>query len=418
MDNKKKCLFIFMMTVLTVVALAVLISLGELIIRYRKAKGIDSRISTLEKLVRSNAVFNKGLFEGFDNREDEVKIFFEEYSKIPIIYRPYIIWRRAPNFKSKPININSLGYRGGEFAIKKPPDVFRILIYGGSVVWGTGALSDAETIPAHLEKYLNQKLPQGKRFEVINCGETSFHTTQEAVFLLIEGVYLSPDLVVFVDGQNDPVMPDENYPAGYPWYFEVLKKRLSKKKAEVFTLEGELDYLRKQREVVWKTNYSELLNTLDKRVSIEQKRILESKWLQNQTTPEEYALRHFYNIRCAQGMAKEFGFRAAFAIQPLPICFKPLHPEEKQALDTLKKQSSTHYKLITWREKYYVGYTDQVVALCKKNETPILDLKKIFENNSEPIYFDDCHMTGDGYRLVAQQLGQWLIEEGLVSVEE
>lgn len=417
LDGKKKRLFISAMIGVTIGASALLVLAGELAARYKKIRRINARITVLEKLVRSNAVFNKSLFKGFKGKEEATIDFFDKLAKIPMIYRPYIIWRRAPNYQSKPINLNSLGYRGPEFAIKKAPNIFRILIYGGSVVWGTGALSDAETISAQLEEWLNERSPQGKRFEVINCGESGFQTTQEAIFLLIEGVYLSPDLVVFLDGYNDPVQPYKQYPAGYPWFYSVLKKRLRRKKAEVFTIDNELDYLKKQRELVWKGSESELLSRLNSIASRGQERILKAAWSENDTTPEEYALRHFYNIRCIRGMAQEFGFQAVFAIQPVPICFKPLHPQERQALETLKK-NPTYHRILTWAENHYIDYTDQVIALCKKQEIPVLDFRKLFKNNSEPIYFDSCHMTGDGYHLVAEQLGGWLIEKGFVVVRK
>jgi hypothetical protein len=45
---------------------------------------------------------------------------------------------------------------------------------------------------------------------------------QEAVFVLVEGACLSPDMVVFLDGANDSAKAYQKLPAGYPILFDYL----------------------------------------------------------------------------------------------------------------------------------------------------------------------------------------------------
>jgi len=283
-------------------------------------------------------------------------------------------------------------------------------------VWGTGALSDEETISGHLEKLLNQRVGGSKRFEVINCGESGYLSTQEAVFLLVEGVYLSPDLVVFLDGANDSAKAYQKLPAGYPFLFdrmnEVFSEGLRRRHREAFTIDNELEYFKRQRAVVWSPGSIVLLKRLGvlRQKASEQKPDAGEKF----TTAEEYAIRHFRNVRCVRGLGEEFGFATAFAIQPMLIFFKPMHEDERQILEALKKYetySNTH----AWWEKYYRRYTDMVLAMCRDADISVLDLRRVFAGNSQPLYIDDVHLTGDGYYLIAEALCRWLTAEGLVA---
>src|SRR5262245_38877492 len=57
------------------------------------------------------------------------------------------------------VNINSLGFRGGETAVPKPAGRFRVVIIGDSVSMGWGA-ADEGTVTAELERRLDPPCPQ------------------------------------------------------------------------------------------------------------------------------------------------------------------------------------------------------------------------------------------------------------------
>ena len=377
----------------------------EVMARGQYAHKINDRITLLEKLVVSNATYNKSLFLGFHGRENEASEFFRRFAKIPSVYRPYIEWRRLPSMHSPLINLNSLSYRGKDFAVKKSQGVYHILIYGGSFVWGTGALRDNETIAGHLEGMLNQSSNQ-RRYEVINCGETGFNTTQEVIYLMIEGLFLQPDLVIFLDGVNDTYAGYKGYPAGYPEHYErynnLLTGNLKEREKESFTVDTELEYLKNQRKVIWDSKESEILNRINDTLKGKQEPGVEK--IKDYTTPEEFALRHFYNVRAARALGEDFGFSVLAAIQPVPVFFKPLHPQEKLALETVRKASPDYHMELTYWENYYNQYADQVISLSKGAGVPVCDLRKVFENDTRPLYIDDCHVTSDGYNTVAERL--------------
>ena len=74
-----------------------------------------------------------------------------------------------PNQSTNSITINSLGFRGTEFSVIKPSDMYRIFMVGGSTMFGAGATSDETTIPGYVQQFLNENNPKFD-VDVINAG--------------------------------------------------------------------------------------------------------------------------------------------------------------------------------------------------------------------------------------------------------
>src|SRR5208337_2502700 len=62
---------------------------------------------------------------------------------------------------------NSLGYRTPEVTLKKPADVYRMLVFGSSNSMGHG-VDDGALYTRLLEQWLNERLATGLRVEVVN----------------------------------------------------------------------------------------------------------------------------------------------------------------------------------------------------------------------------------------------------------
>jgi lysophospholipase L1-like esterase len=95
-------------------------------------------------------------------------------------------------------NTNSLGFRGGELAVPKPANTFRIMCMGGST---TEEGSDNVNYPKCLEKELRDAFP-GRNIEVVNCGVCGIKTSG-LLLRLAEYLKLQPDLIVLYEGVND-----------------------------------------------------------------------------------------------------------------------------------------------------------------------------------------------------------------------
>jgi len=93
------------------------------------------------------------------------------------------------------------------YSIDKPPEVFRIVILGNSLVQGEGATGSLTALPAQFLRVLSRDyLPSQSgvtQFEVINAGVNGYHSAAELLFYLSELQLLSPDLVISYSGGSD-----------------------------------------------------------------------------------------------------------------------------------------------------------------------------------------------------------------------
>lgn len=122
---------------------------------------------------------------------------FQEYHPTyGFFHRPGVSgWVRTEEFTSF-VKFNGRGLRGPDVAIPKPPDTFRVLVLGDSVVEGAQVSEDA-TMATRLRDEL-APLAGGKRIETVNAGVAGFGTGQELLFLEREGLAYQPDLIVLV----------------------------------------------------------------------------------------------------------------------------------------------------------------------------------------------------------------------------
>jgi hypothetical protein len=106
------------------------------------------------------------------------------------------------------VTYNSVGTRGNEPAIPKPPNLYRILLLGDSFVEAAQValpMTVGKRLENHLAEY-SDKL----RFEVVSYGVFRWSPSLEYLYYKNEGVKLKPDLVVLCVCHND-VMEDNTY---------------------------------------------------------------------------------------------------------------------------------------------------------------------------------------------------------------
>jgi len=99
------------------------------------------------------------------------------------------------------VSVNSLGFRGKERTAARPTGVFRIIVVGGSNVYG-GSIHDDETWPHKLEERLNVESP-GK-YEVWNGGVSSYSSPQ---MVAVAEKYIEkydPNMLIFAPSNPTP----------------------------------------------------------------------------------------------------------------------------------------------------------------------------------------------------------------------
>lgn len=109
-----------------------------------------------------------------------------------------------PNVKNgqyKDYMINSHGFRGSEFNIKKAPGVRRIVALGDSATFGAKN-KDSETYSYLLQQLLDSS-PLHSHYEVINAGIPYIRSDQVRNLFEKEVLAMEPDCVILYGGWND-----------------------------------------------------------------------------------------------------------------------------------------------------------------------------------------------------------------------
>jgi hypothetical protein len=124
-------------------------------------------------------------------------------------YHPYLGWIHAPN-----ITINARNCGGPTSRLKtdaegysvtphhsfKDPDI-RIVITGGSTIFGVGSTTGASTVPSLVERMLVEEM--NLKAEVHNIAVRGYQSFQEMLALLRFSTEHQFDLVVALSGRND-----------------------------------------------------------------------------------------------------------------------------------------------------------------------------------------------------------------------
>lgn len=119
---------------------------------------------------------------------------------------PYTSYAMKPGYnrqkrRKRSDRINSLGYRGKEFARDKPEGVYRIVALGGSTTYGIWQ-PDTQTYPVYLQKIIQSKTNQ-RIIEVINAGLVGATSAESYHRMPYDVLPLKPDMLVIYHGIND-----------------------------------------------------------------------------------------------------------------------------------------------------------------------------------------------------------------------
>jgi lysophospholipase L1-like esterase len=104
------------------------------------------------------------------------------------------------------VHTNTYGFRGPEWAVPKPPGIFRVMVLGDSLSFGN-LVAYEDTFAARLQQALRARR-QGA--DVILAAAGGWDTAQELAFLEQEGFVYDPDVVVLGFFHNDYRLPADS----------------------------------------------------------------------------------------------------------------------------------------------------------------------------------------------------------------
>lgn len=111
---------------------------------------------------------------------------------------PYLNYGLSPTHPDH----NTLGYRGAEIAMPKPPGTFRIVALGGSTTYGTFIDHAEDAYPAQLERILRDDYGY-THVDVINAGVPGYKSWELFVNFAFRVLDLEPDMILIYAAVND-----------------------------------------------------------------------------------------------------------------------------------------------------------------------------------------------------------------------
>ncbi len=305
----------------------------------------------------------------------------------------------------------------------KPEDEYRVMVTGGSVVYGRGPVPPADAvadfyevtyrwnIPHIMEKLLNADpriliLLHGKKVRVINAGVAGFVYQNNLMRYLAKLRLYQPDLVVALDGANEihtvaRPLKDWNYFTEGP-YYEVVSETMDMSRA------GLMNYL-----TLWLKRNTYFFTWLAMRQGEGPGILMENRGFAahpQDATPEMIVYRDKNIAQVADVVAIYHKVLEAdrvphvFALQPM---FR--NSKKKRTPMEEKIESVTGMQKIGFYDaaQTYDVLVDKIRKRCKEDNLEVVDLTGIYDNVTEWVFTDWCHLTnGANYNLAKELVNQ------------
>jgi len=283
-----------------------------------------------------------------------------------------------PNQHLTTININNEGFRGAEINVSKTNNDYRIIMIGGSTVFGAGMPNDNLTIPYQLNKKFEEKY---NNVEVINAGISSITSFEELYHFKEKLIHLEPNLVIIYDGANDVHYKRTSDP-------EILntdKDELQMKDFQKYLRSPVVMY----RYVLLPIINSEAVNTLD----ITGVSTTSNSSIHNSSQIPQLITSLWYDhIKEFCQISNEKQIKSIVIIQP--------------SLDQDKKSLSDYEYSIYKKNILDKKIFDMLIQKSEKltNCSGVYDFTNVFENTDFGVYVDRVHLNDLGNKIIANNI--------------
>ena len=277
-----------------------------------------------------------------------------------------------PNQHYDTININEHGLRGEEISKEKPENVFRIIMVGGSTVFGSGSTSDKTTIPGYLQEKFNEE-KFNKEIEVLNAGLPGATSKEEVKYITDYLLEFNPDFLIIYDGWND---------ARYVSKTLLENDEVDEDEPLLFKLQHIPEY--RTPFVIYRVFIAPIqgqgTDTIDEEFNPEVLKTWKDRWS---------------NI-CK--ISNEKNILTLIAVQPIVGT-----GDKKLSIDESKY--APHSGWVKYRTTVKIlnsmGSTiNELEPVCNKTS----DLRNVFDEITEPVFYDHGHVNDLGNKIVAEKI--------------
>jgi hypothetical protein len=328
---------------------------------------------------------------------------------------------------------NNAGFREPrDIPLEKPSDELRIFLTGGSTAFGMGATGEAhsavgpytleyrETISHIMEKILNSTAAiPGKKIRVYNAAVWGYAYQHDFLRYITKLRRYKPDMIVSLDGANEIALVSKITP---DWdYFK--EGQYSNIWRQVFSYNGAglSSYL-----TLWLKNNTYLMSALwAGRDTVQELSgaLLDKTDSWDSQGSEPYSLKISVeerskhvgrNVAEVMSVVEKFdlalkndGVAHIFALQPwFYLTKKPLQEQEKALM---KLQGAKRYYGLP-SDQMYQFLIERIVESAKRNQYFVADFSRYFDDVSERVFTDWCHLTAGANYLLAKELSN-LVKE-------
>ena len=314
---------------------------------------------------------------------------YRELERIQERWEPYSYFRPKP-FSGQTITIGEDGLRktwSSPSSHKSSPNrtPIRILMLGGSSLWGFGARDD-QTIPSLLASQLSERR---WNVQIRNLAQIGHVSTQEVVSLIreLQSGY-RPDLVIFYDGVNDTTSALLEGEVGLTTN-ESNRRREFNLLQSPKRLGGALfGYLIKES-----ASYRFALSIRQRVSGSVTKPGREFDDAGRDRLAREIVRRFWANVEIVKNLGREFQFSPIFFWQPV-IFTKPLQVP-------FEREESARF---AWAEPIFRNVIWHLREL--PSDLAFQDLSGIFADSNELVFIDYCHTTESANARIASEIAE------------
>lgn len=314
---------------------------------------------------------------------------------------PYLLYQMRRNLDTENATTNDLGLRNDPIATKKPDDVFRILLLGGSVTWGYTSKDNTDTLASYLQTYLEENMKASSAFhgkttiEVLNAGVPGYVLWQSALSYALSWREIEPDAIVSIEGYNDV------YSAVLTGYAGVPKR---------YDPEGK----------TYSDAHRSLFGSLSKWASYRIGKMRIVRFIREMTPPGIEDLHPPDPNLVANEYARAMNFLGDMARLENATVYSVLQPV--LSLPGAKKRTGFESSLLDIQERRIPsmsGYLEKCYALLARqgqrcaDEHPqihFIDTSRAFQEQEETMFADICHLTIDARKMIAHEIGKQILE--------